>query len=284
MMKEIIEEAYARKNEDLTQYVWKGRKTHTNDGKVLQNEVRLVDASPAALNEYYNHCLDMLYNDDKINPGRYLVLDIIKDQRERCNCELFLRYVETEKGIKKPAFLAQIRGVIDNNPDVIMDPKNHTVSDIVGSPLPEFADINLDLVMDGCLDRLGKFYRKHITLAFILKQGIWFTPQESKELVEKDSAGIERNKMDVVRERLGLDPGTIIRATPRGLSYSQFRAMVKLRSNKYSDLSTIQLQTLRDRILFILEDDVKFHIRQWEERISQIKKVAEFNGIELFEE
>lgn len=282
-MREIIEEAYARKNEDLTQYVWKGRKTHTLDGKILQNEIKLIDANAAALNEYYNHCLDMLYNGDKNNPGRYLVLDIIKDQRERCNCELFLRYVETEKEIKKPAFLAQIRDVL-NSAETPVDPKNYIITDVTNGVPREYENLNLDLIMDGCLDRLGKFYRKHITLAFILKQGIWFTPQESKELSEKDDNGVERNKMEVVKERLGLDPNTVIRATPRGLNYAQFRAMVKLRSNKYSDLSTIQLQTLRDRLLFILEDDVRFHIRQWEERISQIKKVAEFKGIELFEE
>jgi AAA+ superfamily predicted ATPase len=57
--------------------------------------------------------------------------------------------------------------------------------------------------------------------------------------------------------------------------------MVKLKSKKYSELTTDQLTLLRNKILFRLEDEVEFHISQWEERIEQIKKVAQVRGIEL---
>lgn len=89
-MKEVIEKAYANRVVDVNQFVWKGRKIKTANG-MAQEEIRLVDASEIALNEYYAHCMSMLHNTDRNNPGRYVVLNIIKDQRERCNCELFLR-------------------------------------------------------------------------------------------------------------------------------------------------------------------------------------------------
>ena len=55
--------------------------------------------------------------------------------------------------------------------------------------------------------------------------------------------------------------------------------MTTLRSKKYSDLTTPQLETLRNRILFSLADDCEFHIKQWETRMKQIKMVADARGI-----
>lgn len=64
----------------------------------------------------------------------------------------------------------------------------------------------------------------------------------------------------------------------KGLSLAQMKAMITLKSKKYSEMSTIQLKTLRNRILFSLENDVKFHIKQWENRERQIKLVLESKG------
>ena len=57
--------------------------------------------------------------------------------------------------------------------------------------------------------------------------------------------------------------------------------MINLKSKKYSDLTTDQLRLLRDRILFSLEDDVRLHADQWEERKKQIIKVMESKGYSL---
>ena len=52
------------------------------------------------------------------------------------------------------------------------------------------------------------------------------------------------------------------------------RAMITLRPNKkYVDLTTLQLETLRNRILFSLEETVSKHIIAWEERMLQIEQV-----------
>ena len=57
--------------------------------------------------------------------------------------------------------------------------------------------------------------------------------------------------------------------------------MVNLRPKKYSELTTDQLTVLRNKVLFKLENEVMFHIDQWENRINQIRKVAESKGINL---
>ena len=56
---------------------------------------------------------------------------------------------------------------------------------------------------------------------------------------------------------------------------------MKLRDTKYSDMSTVQLETLANRIIFELEDEVTYHISQWEKRKKQIVEVADYKDIVL---
>ena len=63
---------------------------------------------------------------------------------------------------------------------------------VMFSNLPDaFEDLPIDLVLDASLDRLGAFNKKHITRTFILKQGVWLTPTEIKEL-SANLASLER--------------------------------------------------------------------------------------------
>jgi hypothetical protein len=58
--------------------------------------------------------------------------------------------------------------------------------------------------------------------------------------------------------------------------------MLNIKPNKkYMDLTTVQLETLRNRILFDLEETVKNHIAAWERRMAEIEMVAEFKGFKL---
>ncbi|MGM9531081.1 hypothetical protein [Intestinibacter sp.] len=281
IIRERLEEAMASKKTDIKNFIWKGEKKEVN-GVMMQEEIRLIDADEKQLKKFYNHCMSMLYNQDKQNPGRYLLLDIIKDQIARCNCELFLRWLEQEKGKPRFTFLSDVRTILDNNKDSIPDTNNIPISTIVGGCPDEFKDIPISLIIDGCIDRLGYFNKQHITLSFILKQGLWFTQQELKDLTEKNEDGTTRDRVEVVKERLGLTkPDINIYITPKGLSFAQLKAMTSLRSKKYSELTTDQLKTLRNIILFALSDEVRFHISQWEARVSQLDEVAKFKGITL---
>lgn len=279
MIKEKLAAAIAKKNNDINTFVWKGRKVEVN-GQLVQDEKKLVDCSEDELRTFYKHCDSMLYNTSKECPGRYVLLDIIEDQRVRCNAELFLRWLEQEKSTPRFTFLSSLRVFLDNNKGI--DTKNVFISEaLVGGCPAEFARLPIDIVLEGCLDKLGKFNKQHITLTFILKQGLWFTQQESKDLTEKTPSEEFREKAEVARERLGLKPSVNLYMTPKGLSFAQLRAMVNLKSKKYSELTTPQLETLRNRILFSLEDEVKFHIGQWETRKNQIKMVCDAKGYTL---
>ena len=279
MIKEKLAAAIAKKNNDINTFVWKGRKVEVN-GQLVQDEKKLVDCSEDELRTFYKHCDSMLYNTSKEYPGRYVLLDIIEDQRVRCNAELFLRWLEQEKSTPRFTFLSSLRVFLDNNKGI--DTKNVFISEaLVGGCPAEFARLPIDIVLEGCLDKLGKFNKQHITLTFILKQGLWFTQQESKDLTEKTPSGEFREKAEVAKERLGLKSSVNLYMTPKGLSFAQLRAMVNLKSKKYSELTTPQLETLRNRILFSLEDEVKFHIGQWETRKNQIKMVCDAKGYTL---
>ena len=102
-----------------------------------------------------------------------------------------------------------------------------------------------------------------------------------KEFTEKDKDGNTRSKLEIVKERLNINPTVRLTVKPSGLNFTELRAMIGLRPKKYSELTTDQLSTLRNKVLFRLENEVMFHIEQWEERIRQIELVAQSRGITL---
>lgn len=260
MFKEKLEEALSKKDNDISTFIWKGKKVNGQ-----QTEVRMIDCTVQELQGFYKHCESMLYNGNRDNPGRYLLLEIIADQRNRCNTELFLRWLDEEKKISKYVFLITLKEFLNNNPEI--DATKDTISCAVGECPREFENIPISMVLDGCQDALGYLNKQHITLTFILEQGLWFTPEEAEKMGNVD------NKLEYARQQLNLKSVDNLRINPKGLSLAQMTAMVNLRSNKYSDLTTLQLETLRNRILFSLENKIQYHIRQWENREKQIKLV-----------
>ena len=287
-MKDKLMEAIEAKNNDTKSFVWKlARKS---DG--TQEEVKLIDATPEQLNTFYKHCKSMLYSEDKLNPGRYVLLNIIEDQRRKCNVELFLRKLESGalcadgKPYPRYLYLQDIRSYMNaNKANFPTEELNNISIASVTKGLPrEFERISIEEVINACLDRLGTFNNKHITFSFILNMGVYLTPAEMKEFDEKDKDGNTRSKLEVIKERLNIKPTVRLTVKPTGLNFSELRAMVNLKSKKYSELTTDQLIVLRNKVLFRLEDEVQFHIKSWEERIRQIKLVAQERDIELSNE
>lgn len=283
-----LTEALNAKKNDINNFVWKGKKKKVNK-EFVQDEIKLVDATPEQLQTFYNHCITMLYNNDKKNPGRKVLLDIIKEQRANCNVELFLKYlaVGDETTGRKPyprfSYFQALKTFLENNKESLPKESWTTTPITLITNVPaEFSTITIDQVYKGCLDSLGIFSKKHLTTTFITKIGLWFTQQEMKDLTEKDEeTGKIMDRLDVVKMRLGLRDNITLRIDQNGLSYKEFRAMINLNSCKYSELTINQLTILRDKILFKLEEEIYFHISQWEERINQIKKVAEARQINL---
>lgn len=278
-------EAIEAKNNDTKSFVWKlARKA---DG--TQEEVRLLDASEEQLNTFYKHCKSMLHSEDKLNPGRYVLLKIIEEQRRKCNVELFLRKLESgsicsdNKPYPRHLYIQDIRSYMNTHKEDFPsnELKEISISSISGGLPREFGRISIDEVLNGCLDQLGYFDNKHITFSFILNMGVYLTPEEMKEFDVKDKDGNTRSKLEVIKERLGIKPSVRLTVKPTGLNFNELRAMVNLKSKKYSDLTTDQLTVLRNKVLFRLENEVMFHIEQWEERMRQIELVAKERGIML---
>lgn len=281
LLEDKLTEAIEAKRTDINSFIWKGNKTIDNNGKYKQTEKKLTAMTEFEINECYDHCKTMLFNKNPQNPGRYLVLDLITDQRERCGAELFLRFLETSKQMSRFSLIGSMNEFLANNKEALKGTK--VTMDILFSNIPnEFEKVPLSLVMDGCLDRLGVFNKKHITRTFILKQGIWLTPTEAKDLVEYDSFNNSVDRMGVIRDRLGIKEIERLYLNCKGINYTQMRAMLNIKPNKkYMDLTTIQLETLRNRILFNLEELVRNHIDSWEIRMGEIEKVAEYKGFKL---
>lgn len=280
-LQERLQDAIEKRGVDINSFVWKGHKVLDAAGKYKQSEQKLMSMTEVELKNCYDHCKTMLFNKDPQNPGRYVVLELIADQRDRCGAELFLRYVEQNNGLTRFTLIGAINEFLANNKEALKGTKP-TMS-IVFTGLPdEFQKVPLNLVMDGCLDRLGAFNKKHITRTFILKQGIWLTPTESKDLVEYDVAGIIIDRLLVIRERLNIKEVEKLYINSKGLNYTQMRAMLNIKPNKkYLDLTTLQLETLRNRLLFNLEETVKDHIIAWERRMEEIELVANAKGFKL---
>lgn len=285
VIKDKLMEAIEAKNNNTKSFVWKlARKS---DG--TQEEIRLIDATPEQLNTFYKHCKSMLYNTDKLNPGRYTLLEIISEQRRKCNVELFLRKLESgeicadHKPYPRHLYVQDLRSYMNaHKEDFPSDElKNISIAACTGGLPREFERISIDEVLDAALDSLGFFDNKHITFSFILNMGIYLTPNEMKEFDEKDKDGNTRSKLEVVKERLNIKPTVRLTVKPSGLNFNELRAMINLKPKKYSELTTDQLITLRNKVLFRLENEVQFHANQWEDRIRQIELVAKEKNINL---
>lgn len=280
LLSERMQEAIERKSTDINSFEWKGVKVLDSDGKYKQESKKLIDMPRSELGTCYDHCKKMLFNKDSQNPGRYLVLEIISDQKERCGAELFLRFLAEKHDMSRLSLLSNTTTFLNNNKVLFRDVKP-LLKDMFSSIPNEFEMLPLNLIVDGCIDRLGAFNKKHITRTFVLKQGVWLTPTESKELLQSEGNST-KDRLEIIREHLGIKDVEKLYINSRGINYTQMRGMLNLKTNKkYSDLTTVQLETLRNRILFNLEEEVKNHITAWEKRMEEIELVAEFNSIKL---
>lgn len=279
-----LAEAFKKKKEqtevvkkDINSYIWKGPKNKDKE----QREYKMIDASPEQLKEWYQHCLSMLFSEDSVNPGRYVLLDIVKTQIDKCTAELFLRWLEntykhddTRKIYPRNLFYEDIRSTLDkNNPKLTRQQQKELLITNISSGVPEeFSRANVCDLLDGCVDKGGIFNRKHLTLKFILDLGLELTPQEMKELLSNRESN--ESVLDIIKERLNLKPHMYLHRSPTGLTYSEFRAMVNLRNNKYRSLTTEQLVTLKDKVLLRFIDKIYQQIDQWETIIKELEEVA----------
>ena len=290
---DALQKAFDAKKNDYSSFVWKGEKRKEGD-KYVQEVERIVDMSPERLKECWNHCKKMLYNDDPKNLGRYNVLEEIVSQINKCNVELFLRYLENtymrrEHYTPTPRHTMNlaIRSFMFNSEKeaeskgITLDWKTIPITHLSGEEFPaEFRDISIYDALDGCIGYLGAFNKQHLTMTFITKMGLWFTKAEENELKGANNSNIERLK--IAKERLHLPAKLVLRFSEKGLSYHEMRAILTLpKKQRYSDMTTEQLVTLRNKVLLRLSKEIDGHIFSWKRLQKEIELVARNKGIDL---
>ena len=281
-MGDKLGEALSAKANDINNFVWKGPKVNG-----VQEEIRLVDADFYQLQKFYNHCNEMLYNKDSKYPGRVVLKDIVQDQIQRCRAELLIRWLRSEKQYTTTNCLEDLRAIISNNKEELTQDviKTYAIGNIMNGLPIEFERVPISLVMDACLDSLGVLDNSHLTLNFIVKMGLWFTPQEMQKpvaeggLYKKDpETGKAVNRLEVVTKELRLNPSISLRIDNTGLSYAEFRSMCRLKRDKYANLTSDQLRLLSNKVLYRFQDQCEMQAKQWQDKIAEILKVAESKG------
>ena len=275
LMKERLLEAFERKENDVNSFVWKGKKSKSG-----QSEVKMMDCTPEELRSFYKHCESMLNSTDRKNPGRNVVYNQIQNQKDRCTTELFLRWLNSERNISKYAFLNSIREFLENNPQI--DQKEDKMSKVISGCPQDFMELPISLVLDGCLDCLGVFNKHHITLSFILEQGVWLSSEESKQMKKEGYTDSAKYIIDQINTKTSNKNISTVKVTSRGgIILKEVFSMIALKNKKYSDMDTFQIETLRNKMLSRLEKKVKNQAEQWKKRMIQIEKVLEAKGEKL---
>ena len=282
---DALKKALDAKKNDYSSFVWKGEKRKEGD-KYVQDSKRLIDMSPGELIKCYNHCEKMLYSDNPKHLGRYNVLEEVNDQINKCNVELLLRYFENSykkndnrSPTPRTTLNLNLRKLKSNNPE-IEDWSKISVTQITEDLPVEFHQINIEDLLDGCIGYLGAFDKQHLTMTFITKMGLWFTKAEENELKGEKNSNVERLK--IAKERLHLPEKLILRFSEKGLSYKEMRAILTLpKKQRYSDMTTDQLLTLRDKVHLRFQKEVDNHIYSWKKLEKQILLVAREKGIDL---
>lgn len=282
---EALQKALDAKRNDYSNFIWKGKKRKEGD-KYVQETENISEMSPERLKECWKHCEKMLRNTDIKCLGRYNVLDEVLSQINKCNVELLLRYFENsyqkrENGVstKRFSLMISLRQLMNKNPE-ISDWSIVPITQISDNLPDEFKDINIAEVLDGCTDNLGIFDKQHLTMTFITKMGLWFTKAEENDFKDSNISNIE--KLRIVKERLHLPTKLVLRFNEKGLSYHEMRAILTLpKKQKYSDMTTEQLVTLRNKVLLRLSREIDGHIYSWKRLQKQIELVAKSKGINL---
>lgn len=265
---------------DMSNWVWKGPKKEIA-GIRCQSTVKMVDATPEQLKEMYNHCISMLFNDSKTNPGRYNLRKIVQEQIDNCTTELCIRWVEGKyestgaASDKLPRFL--LYKELDNkanDPELL---KKVSKEELSSAPLrafmanlpTEFQDVTLGQVSKGCLDALGIFSRKHITLTFLLKLGIDLTPDELKEFSVPG-----KKVLEVVKDKLKIPSYLKLHRSDKGLTFKELESLIHLREARYSAMSNDKLLLLKNKLLYRFMREIDYQILQWEDIIKKLQRVA----------
>lgn len=275
---------------DIKTYKWRDKRL-TADRDEVAVEYKMIDMGSIELQHAYDHCKHMLYNTDKNNLGRMLVLDEISQQLEYCGAELALRWFKEQKDAQgnflwtEDNLMINLRTWLSSITDY--DPnKTYRLQDFLEVP-PEFKSISVEALKNACRDNLGYFNHSKISLAFIFRMGIYFKPDELETINKRVYSSTLKEKFDVLKSQTGLKDDAPLRANPSGLTEAEFRDLVYLKKHKgfkkskYSEMPSSLLEVLRKKVLYAFEEEVLYQVSTWTTLMKQIEEVADYKGFLL---
>lgn len=270
---DTLVKAFNDKEQDINRWMWK-----MSDG----SEIRMMDLSPQQLQQAYKHVLDMLNNKDPYHPGVQRKQYQVRKMWDCANVELLLRHILYDLNIDSLKTNKDLLDYISSHKKVNNVTNSDTIDSIFTGLPSEYNNITIDDLISACLDTLPAFNRKLIPDKFILSLGIWLTEQEKKDLTDYDSNGRFRNRKDVIKERLFLNPNVEIRFNSKGLSYNEFRSLLRIEGRpRFSMMPTDTIKLLRDKVLLILDQDLEYHVQKWSALKEKLELVAAQKGVNV---
>ena len=268
-----LTQALDNKDNDMNRWVWKN-----SNG----TDIKMMDMTYDQIQRAYWHVQDMLFNKDPYHPGVQRKQDQVRKMWDCANTELLLRYILHECRIDSLKTNKDLLDYISAHKRANGLKSSDSVNTIFNG-LPEiYNSVTIDALLSACLDTLDAFNKRLISDKFILSLGIWLTEEEKKDLTEYDSEGRYRSKKDVTKERLFLNNNVELRFNSQGLSYAEFRSLVRIEGRpKFSTLPTDTIKLLRDKILLLLDQDFEYHINKWTILKEKLQSVAMEKGFIL---
>ena len=279
---------------DINSYTWKDKRL-TRDRDEKQVEIRMIDMDEDQLQTIYSHCKEMLYNNDPKNPGRMIVIDQIAKQLDCCRAELALRWFKTLQD-SKGNYLYTNESLISDLREWLKTcdgKETYLLKDFVQVPV-DYKNVKVNVLQEACRDALGSFDHSKITHTFIYKLGLYLTQEELRKIdndlkeagLNPDSYTLQTKITNHIKNPLNITEANI-NINPRGLTEAEFVDMINMkhlkgyRMCKYSSLTTSQLTTLVNKVLYALEDRTKIQANKWKEIMSQIEEVAKYQHFKL---
>ena len=268
-----LTQAFGEKENDINRWMWK-----MSNG----NEVRMMDLNPEALQHAYAHTLDMLYNKDPYHPGVQRKREQVRKMWDCANTELLLRHILYDHNIEGLRTNKDLLDYISAHKQASGVKNKDSVTTLFNGLDDIYKNITVDDLLSACLDSLPAFNKRLMPDTFIISLGIWLTEQEKEELTDYTSDGRFRNRKDVIKERLLLNPSVDLRFKSKGLTYSEFRSLLRIENRpKFSTMTTDVLKLLRDKVLLLLDQDLEYHIQKWQTLKEKLELVADQKGLKL---
>lgn len=242
----------------------------------------MMDMTPEQLLKAHSHVEDMLNNKDPYHPGVQRKRDQVRRMWDCANTELLLRHILYDYNIEGLRTNKDLLDYISAHKQANGVRNSDSVTTIFNGLNDSYKTVTIDSLLSACLDSLPAFNKKLLTDKFILSLGIWLTENEKKELTDYTADGKFRNRKDVIKERLLLNPNVEIRFNSKGLSYNEFRALLHIESrSKFSAMTTDALKLLRDKVLLLLDQDLEYHVQKWSVLKEKLELIASQKGIAL---